>query len=830
MATSNGRETCHGVRPWIAVIPLFVILAGSGEAAAASDPHDHEIEEIVVTADLGSMPGSEVRSIFGFDKSILETPRSASSISEEMMSRFIIRDIDELIALAPGSFTQSFFGVAGTLDIRGTPGETYFRGIRRLDNPGNYPTPIAASHRVDIVRGPASPIHGPSKIGGYINFDPKSAHVGAGQDTVSGSVGLEAGSWDKRVGTAEISGPGRLGGREFGYHLYAEIEDSDSYYRSLTTDQTIVQASFDLHVDRVEIQFGGMYHDFDGAENAGWNRITQELIDDGTYVTGDPLPLDADGDGYISHQEFDVNGDGFTDLSPFAAGLTPGTQAPLNPEGPFPGSCRIGSTLVFGCEPRYLPLVNPGTARIRGSQVVIDPDDLQTSEVVTLYFDVIFETDDGWEWRNQMFFERYDVVTEVAYGFSQLHDSWVFEDKFVLSRRFEWDEGGMALQVSPSIRFTDFEHGDDYTNEYFDRRDLTRPASSLDRRLLSTQIDADYTDYFIGDYLDLGFAVMADVDWHGFNAVAGARYDVIDMKSRQPVEKLLLPSSRNFCLDASCTVLDAEDEVEGVSWTLSLSYATEIGLRPYFTASRQATVIAGQGADLTTFNIAGGRAFDESKLLEFGLKGSLFDDLFYFALAVYEQERVDFSAQQIVTNQATRTEGLEFELRWLVNDRLLLSFGFSDIEVVNLNTLDQGGRFSFIGADDVPGIPRGGIYGGALAGVLIPETLDARRTGIPEHIWSVTGTYDFGRGLAASVSLVDVDSTHSGFTKRVKLPAYTLVNAGLVYEQGNWLISIAAKNLTDERYFRSNFPNLFGGVVVLPELPRNYAVRVQYKW
>ena len=814
----------------MAVLPLAVILTGPGAVADESDPHDHEIEEIVVTADLGSMPGSEVRSIFGFDKSILETPRSASSISEEMMSRFIIRDIDELIALAPGSFTQSFFGVAGTLDIRGTPGETYFRGIRRLDNPGNYPTPIAASHRVDIVRGPASPIHGPSKIGGYINFDPKSAHVGAGQDTVSGSVGLEAGSWDKRVGTAEISGPGRLGGQEFGYHLYAELEDSDSYYRSLTTDQTIVQASFDMHVDHLEFQFGGMYHDYDGAENPGWNRITQELIDDGTYVTGDPLPLDADGDGYISHQEFDVTGDGFTDLSPFAAGLTPGTQDPLNPEGPFPGSCRIGSTLVFGCEPRYLPLVNPGTARIRGSQVMIDPNDLQTSDVVTLYFDVNFETDDGWEWRNQMFFERYDVVTEVAYGFSQLHDSWVFEDKFVLSRRFEWDEGGMALQVSPSIRFTDFEHGDDYTNEYFDRRDVTRPASSLDRRLLSTQIDADYTDYFIGDYLDLGFAVMADVDWHGFNAVAGARYDVIDMKSRQPVEKLLLPSSRNFCLDASCTVLDAEDEVEGVSWTLSLSYATEMGLRPYFTASRQVTVIAGQGADLTTFNIAGGRAFDESKLLEFGLKGSLFDDLFYFALAVYEQERVDFSAQQIVTNQATRTEGLEFELRWLVNDRLLLSFGYSDIEVVNLNTLDQGGRFSFIGADDVPGIPRGGIYGGALTGVLIPETLDARRTGIPEHIWSVTGTYDFGRGLAASVSVVDVDSTHSGFTKRVKLPAYTLVNAGLVYERGNWLISVAAKNLTDERYFRSNFPNLFGGVVVLPELPRNYAVRVQYKW
>ena len=720
--------------------------------------------------------------------------------------------------------------MAGTLDIRGTTGETYFRGVRRLDNPGNYPTPLAASSRVDIVRGPASPIHGPSKMGGYINVEPKTAHIDAGQDAAVGSVRLEAGSWQRWVATAEVSGPGRLGTRQFGYHLYAEVEDSDSYYRGITTDQTILQASFDMHVGAVELQFGGMYHDYKGGENAGWNRITQELIDNGTYITGTPKPLDVDGDGFISHQEFDVDGDGFTDLSPFAAGLTPGTDAALDPSGPFPGTCRIGATLVFGCHSDLLALENPGTAKIKGSQVLVHPDDAQTAEVATLYFDVVAERDGGWGWRNQMFFEAYEVVTEVSYGFSQLHDSWVFENKFVLANRFQWDEGGAAIQISPSLRYTNFEHGDDYTNEYFDRRDITRPASALDRRLLSTQIDADFTDYYIGEYLDLGFAVMADLDWHGFNVVAGARYDLVDMKSRQPLDKLLLASSRNFCLDASCVVLDAEDEVGGLSWTASLSYDTGFGLRPYVTASRQATVIAGQGADLTTYNIADKRAFDESKLLEFGLKGSLLDDLFYFALAVYEQERVDFSAQQIVTNQATKTEGLEFELRWLVNDRLLVSFGYSKVEAVNLNTLDRGGRFSFIGAEDVPGIPLGAIYGGAMAGVILPERLDARRAGIPEHIWSVTGTYDFGRGLAASLSMVDVDSTHSGFSKGVRLPAYTLVNAGLVLERGNWLISAAAKNVTDERYFRANFPNLFGGVVVLPELPRHYALRVQYNW
>ena len=127
--------------PRIAVLATLATVC-AGPATAAPD-RDDDVEELVVTADLDSLPDDEMRTVFGFGRSLLDTPRSASTVSDEMMARFNIRDIDELIALAPGSFTQSFFGVAGTLDIRGTTGETYFRGIRRLDNPGNYPTPSA---------------------------------------------------------------------------------------------------------------------------------------------------------------------------------------------------------------------------------------------------------------------------------------------------------------------------------------------------------------------------------------------------------------------------------------------------------------------------------------------------------------------------------------------------------------------------------------------------------------------------------------------------------------------------------------------------------------
>ena len=359
---------------------------------------------------------------------------------------------------------------------------------------------------------------------------------------------------------------------------------------------------------------------------------------------------------------------------------------------------------------------------------------------------------------------------------------------------------------------------------------IALPPSALARRLLSTRIDDDYTEYYIGKTVDFGIALLVDLDWRRINILAGVRYDAIELESRQPVDKLLLPSANNLCLDTSCVVAQSADEVDGISWTLSLSYAVA-GLVPYITASRQATIIAGQGAEVATASIADGAAFDDSTLLEFGIKGSMLDDKLYFALATYEQERSDYSAQQTVTNQASRTQGMEFELRWVVTDQMLVTLGYSHIEVVNLNTLQAGERFSFIGADDVPGIPPQSFYGGGLIGSVVrPGTQGARRAGIPEKIWSITGTYNFGRGFAASASVVDVTATPSGFSGSVILPAYTLVNAGLIFETGNWVASATAKNLTDERYFRANFPNLFGGVVVLPELPRHFAARLQYQW
>ncbi len=825
----------RGVFALLVSITLLFSAAHRAYAEEAEDDEDEYIEELVVTGDLRSLPGENVESVFGFQKSLLELPRSASTVSWEQIERFNIKDIDELVALAPGTFTQSFFGVAGALDVRGTPGETYFRGIRRLDNPGNYPTPIGAADRIDIVRGPASPIYGPSKIGGYLNFTPKSARADSGQYLAEneGAISITTGSWNKSILSAEVGGPGELFGKDFGYYIYGEVEDSDSYYDNSATDQTLIQASFDMDVnDQLRIQFGGQYHDYEGNQVAGWNRVTQDLIDNGRYITGNPAPLDTNGDGSISHQEFDPSGEGFTDYNPFSPSV------PVRD----PSITSLDDFLIFG--DTSLLALDPstvGTAKISGNDVLVAPDDTLENEDYVFYFDIIYTFDNGLELKNQLYYESYDNLNENAYGFSQFHETWVVEDKIVLSGKWETDGIVTQWQLSPSIRHTDFDHGDDYTNEYFDRRDLTGPSTALDRRLLATRIDDDYTEYYKGDYTNIGIAGMVDITFDfGLNIVAGLRWDEIDMESEQPFEKLLFASSNNFCTPASAAdyeaecgnLLSADDEVDGESWTISVSWETPIGIRPYITASEQSTLIAGQGAELNTNNIGNGSIFDTSELFEAGIKGSLLEDNLYFALSYYEQERTDFSAQSIVTNQSTETEGFEFELRWAVTDRFLATAGWSNIEVTNLNTEQNGGtRFSFVGSDDLPNIAPELLYAGTLGGNLaVPGSPSsaARRAGMPENIYSVTGTFDFTETFAGHFSVIYAEEVSSGFSQSVELPDYTLVNFGVVYQTDQWLLGVNVKNATDEEYFRSNFPNLFGGTIVLPELPRHYAATLQY--
>jgi outer membrane receptor for monomeric catechols len=117
------EKSVHGLRAPRRSLALAAVLLTSSILSApafAADAPAEEKKEIVVQGSLGALPLKDVGTIFGFNKNLVETPRSASTISKEQMERFGATEIYDLMAQSPGVFTNSFFGVGGALDIRGT--------------------------------------------------------------------------------------------------------------------------------------------------------------------------------------------------------------------------------------------------------------------------------------------------------------------------------------------------------------------------------------------------------------------------------------------------------------------------------------------------------------------------------------------------------------------------------------------------------------------------------------------------------------------------------------------------------------------------------------
>ncbi len=829
------------------VVAGAVALAGANAAPSWSEEADEEVVELEtfvageeVEDDLGLLQTEPVESVFGFDKSILETPRAVSSISAEFLDEFNVTSINDIVTFVPGTFTTSFFGVAGSLDVRGTSAENYFRGVKRINNEGNFPTAIGASDRIDVIRGPMSPIAGPGKVGGALNFVPKSARAETGQymDKATGSIGYTAGSWDKSIVIGEIGGPTEVFGKSAGYYLYAEIENSDSFYRNDSKRQNLLQGTlnFDLN-DSTRVEAGFMYQEWRGFENGGWNRVTQDLIDNETYITGQPaVNIDAtfgDGDGLIQESEMDAF-EAFQE-SQFGSG----SFFAVDPSGvPFVDTTCFAGISVFclnvdtgaaltqdlvdqfnlGLDPATV-----GTAKLSPTRVLIDETDQYDTDANVAYFDIIHTMDNGWTVTNKLYYEEVEYINVDGYGFTKIADTWVVEDQLIFAFDYEGDAIKAAFQISPSIRYTDAFYALDFTDEIFDRVDLTVGfnANSL-QQVPSRAPNESWSAYVNSDYWQYGLAFLMDSSiGDNLDLLVGVRYDYVDIEAEDgdgagPV------TLRNFGAG------EREDEAtdDGVTWSASLSY--KVGpVTPYVTVAEQTTIISGSAGDVSVGNVIDGTFLGDSELTEFGIKTSLLDGRVFASVAYYEQERIAFDAQNPVNNQANEAEGYEVEIRAVLNDRYSFVATYSDLEVNVLQ--DSGVVFSYLGAANFPQIDPASVFGGAITGNHFVGKSTARG-GIPEVSWAISGTQKWTENFRTGFSYTSVDETASSVIGGIMLPDYEVLNLNATYETDVYRMSLYVGNVTDELYFRGNFPSLYGNNAVLPSVGRNWTAEFVRKF
>src|SRR6478736_5077100 len=154
--TATATFACHG----------FCALALAQDSASSPPPAKEPIYvlEKFVTENKGEDPNaimpSQPTDILGLDRKIVETPRSVSVISGEMIDKFNMTDLADLSRFSPSTYTSFSFGVQGGLSIRGDNSDTYYGDMKKLNNGSNLTMIVGASDGVTIVRGPPSAVMG----------------------------------------------------------------------------------------------------------------------------------------------------------------------------------------------------------------------------------------------------------------------------------------------------------------------------------------------------------------------------------------------------------------------------------------------------------------------------------------------------------------------------------------------------------------------------------------------------------------------------------------------------------------------------------------------
>lgn len=665
--------------------------------------------------------------VVGFARPLVEIPRSVTSVNGEAIELFGLSAVEDLLRIVPGVFTTTRFGVQGSVDIRAVPADSYFRGMKRLTLQGHGRSVLAAMDSIEVVAGPPPPIYGLGKIGGYTNVVPKSGRARTGRylENEEGFAQLILGSYDRRELSFGIGGPVSrrfIGERDGGYYIYGLIEDSGSFTDGVPVKQRLLQAatSSDDFIGSFRLETGINLQQ-SVTSGALLGRLTQALVDDGTYLGGTPLVnLDTNGNGRIGFVEM-------AQASPVAGMLSVSNQPlsqvfawPLGSDGKplalgsFPVVAGIPKTLYEYLEAH--PEADPaGTLRAQGIGgpvplsgavpvgMALDPRSVHYGTLdphrspayerkldalfATAYLDLIDDSDPGHTWRNQLFFDGMDQYKTSNQPFSQVQKVFVIEDKVTMTHRPDWQPGGLAISTLATANVRDtVSQGRMTLADYGNHRgDALDPAwqSAIGGMIPNTTfsssneypgLDDDglpWASVYRTQVLEAGLGGMLELGLprSGGTLTLGARYDISHARNTNYAGRF----NYNTGTAARPGVTVDTDETAtgwdgGPTWSVSYALPLPGGLRPYATLARASVLLDGNNNTLANSVIDNGHVGSAS-LKELGIKGTWMSGAISASVSAFEQGRIDVDDDDDVNvlnayATATTTRGWQAEARW----------------------------------------------------------------------------------------------------------------------------------------------------------------------
>ncbi len=768
--------------------------------AAKADP---VAETVTVTGDrvhlIETRPNDTA---LGLNKPLLETPRAITVVSDTTIDRYGVTGVDTLTAITPSAYTASFYGVEGAVNLRGTLAESYFRGFKRADNRGTYSTPLGDAAEIQILRGPPSAIYGPGKVGGLVNFVPKS--VAASEDSiVSGEVTASYGSYSKRNLTGQVGLPLTLGSARGGVHLYGEIDDSYSYYRGIHPSHQLLEASVDFAQGSWSLSSDYMYYHSNGdVQTPGWNRLTQTLIDNGTYITGRNTSLtDADGNGRLTLNELGGN--------PYF--FDPNFK-PLYIAVPGCGACSDAAHRLD---------TGLGTTHLDPRTVYLAPGvDFSNTVTHTGFAELARDVGDGDRVRLQGFVDTLANDRFVSYGFPGSYRTLIGE----MRARYDFarDLGPFTTNniVGASWRYVHAVGKESYNSGAIalDRRDISLGAMPND--IIDSPFNVDpagavglgWENDVRSTTSDAGLFVTSDIQWNKLDLILGGRYDAYNVRSVDRGVMAFEPAA-------------ARGGKGSLTYSASLSYKTDWGLIPYVTNAKSSAIEIGQASQVATSLLAGGDWLSSSFLNEAGVKFAFLDQHLVGSLAWYRQERTRLSQGVGITNVVgTRSQGGEAEIRYVLNQNISATLAAS-LQHTTVKGPDHS--FTYIPARDAGILPADGFGGSYVTfdfSSLPGKNGNYEYALIPHAVISPYLTYTSdGEDWGATFGGTYVSHTAQTVPQPIVFPAYVTLNASGFLRMGLWEVDVNVNNLAGERYVTPD-ADTYANLAALPGVGRTWRI------
>ncbi|MCZ3314141.1 TonB-dependent receptor [Acinetobacter baumannii] len=822
-------------------LPLYVFAEETPQQAGDSESDVITLSDVVVTGATKKatvVPKRKVTSIYGTDSSVLDTPRVVSQVSEQQFREDVIRSADDLVKYAPSITRGGGQNANFAPQIRGQNSEV-FQDSQRIYST-RHPTNLNAYEGADIVAGPTGVIFAPtSGSGGYINYLTKKPNFNKAETNISGTIGsIYSGKGAEPNFSVSIDHTAPIS-KELAFRVSATAQKTDDYYDNVKNNFNAFYGALAWRPnDRLRVDWNISYDDYyDFNVTHGWNRASQQSVDNGLYYKGRATPIIQNGStfwspvfesgaanskviGWQTRQKNDKN-------QYVAVG---GVQTT-----PLPNSTADQAGTIKGWV--YDPSI-PGNELVKlDDNVSGRSEDKNSAKRFSTQLKVIKDLNDHWSIANSTLYQNNkDLGDSVGSFFTDL-DHELIDNRLEFLGDYDFEIAGVKINNKSSTggtyrheKFTSLAANNSFNiNPY----DLTNdPSQKNPGDLLGLINNSGSTGGWIGQagvpqysqyfgYLNLPrmypignglYAEKGGFPPNGGGAVytGSGFWDTLSVFTQQNftfndvfgINLGINHSSVRAKLENPLVLTPTDVRSSSDKYSL-LSYQLSTFIKPtakstlYFTYDKSTALNTGVFGPFLIWG-AGNQlnplAFDsQSELKEVGFKYEPITDQLFLTLSGFEQKR-DLSPDTNGNMARFEIKGIESSLRWQLQKNIAI-----------------GGNFTYLDAEYSSIIPAGfspfGFHADNATVWGDNNALNQRKAGrydaagIPKYSASAYVDYQHQSGFGVNLSGWWTSYWYTNLSQTVKVPNNYNLDLGLYYRQPQWTVGLNILNLTNERNF-----------------------------